>query len=283
MTFENAISLIAGAILGVVFQWLFERSRLVADDYELWVDIQVRSLRSKGASRLGTNFEYLVDGEVVVENPVEVDLFLWSAGRRDIPRAHFDDSRPLSITLGAAVVSELDGGGSNATDDVAMTLAPHGELLVEPSLIRKTMAVHYRLLMDGNPTISVENPIENVTVRSFYHDWRSHRRSAQKWIGLLIILSFFAAFVLAIVFDDVTSGWLENAGLPPAIIALVGVSLFFLGTGLMTSSDLAPRRAQRAVRTLRRSLGARVIDWARAPSPGSELTSDTSRSFHSSF
>jgi hypothetical protein len=257
--------LIAGALLGVIASRLWERWRTVTEKNAIWVDVDMRTIQSL-APVPTADLEIRVDG-LVVRDPWEVKLYIWSAGENDIRTESFQGA-PQTVSLGAGVVSQSVTAEHQA-DGVVTTISPSGGLTIQPGYVPKRFAREYRLITEGRPKIEWENTIADCEVRSFWTDyWKpSAGRSAMKWIGRALIGVAILGFGLIGVLAGLeTNGEMVLANVPglPFVITLGASVSFTGGIILSTFSDLASRRAIRALRVLRRSLGQRVMDWARS-------------------
>jgi len=260
-------SWVVGAIFGVFFQYLFDRWRNVSEDYELWADIRYMSTASEHASVLGKKVQYLVD-DVAMSNPGIVDVYLWSTGKKDVPPANFN-SQDLVIGLGVEIVDEMGGNQSPHAAEVKIDLMPDGRLIVKPTRIRKRFARRYRFLVEGKPQLQVTNNISDLEVRSFYGEWSSSTpgQLAISVISKVLIGTAIALFVFMIGSSIVASEWTREVLIPGGWVGtlLSAFGLSMVSGMLLSFSAMMPnRRAQRAIRVLRKSLGRRVLDWGRS-------------------
>ncbi|KZE89102.1 hypothetical protein AVP41_01893 [Microbacterium sp. TNHR37B] len=273
MEFSDILLLVGGAVLGYLVQVVGERWRNVSDEYELWADARALSLEARGKG-IGAELEYTWKGRSV-QRPHLVDLYFWSAGKRDITSDQFDGGRSLEIRLGVPVVSELEGNKFALLDETAVQVDPQGTLVVSPSIIRKRMASHYRFITDGAPTLAAVNPIANLAaVRSVSADKRASTR-LKRALGRVgsILIGVGIVGSLVYLFGLMFWGIGSAIGLLPEISTDFGRALttwypivffpVFLGGVLLAAlSDTVSRRAGHALRVVRRSLGdKKALPW----------------------
>ena len=240
----------------------------------MWVDVdyrKARSLKPAGADQVD-GLELRVD-DVLVKDPWEVRLYVWSAGENDIRREAFQNEEQL-IDLSAPIVQQTVGAESDARK-VVTVLDAAGSLRILPQYIPKRFAREYLLITEGRPLLSWENVIADCEVRSFYRDWAtpSPGKRAVKVIGrvcgVLALLTVVAMFVTGAVVrwpvvetDDPIFSAVPGSWEPYAFIGAATI-LFWIAIALTTLTDLASRRAQRAVRVLRGAVGSQAMDLAR--------------------
>lgn len=259
-----------GIPTGIFATWLYDRFRNRTEDAALWIDGELVSTPDSMASSLELGLTTLDENGTTVTAPVVIDLYLWSAGRKDIQRNLFDDSEPLLIPLNAKVIREL-GGGRKVAADRALVSVDSGGVRVDPSLVRKEIAIHWRLLLDGIPSFrpeEVDNPIADLRVRSFWHEWRhpTPGNVVRKIVGGALALIGLGTIVLSVFLPQSTK---ELLGKSPVIdLALITLGVFaalVAGILLFTTADLPSRRAQYASRRLNKVLGQNVFSWERTP------------------
>ncbi|HBR88788.1 MAG: hypothetical protein CMH38_14520 [Microbacterium sp.] len=268
--------LVAGAILGYLVQVIGDGWRNVSDDHELWADLRSTTLEAQPGS-VGDRLEYTSNGKRVL-HPHLVDFYFWSAGKKDITSDMFDDGRSLEINFGVPIVSELEDGSLASIDETAVVTDPMGSVVVDPSIIRKRMASHYRFITDGAPIITTVNPIANVSeVRSATVQLRqpSGRRQFAHRVGQFLTVGAFAVPLALIVVLMVwgiggSIGWLpklaEDAVSPASLtwLLIIFFTMFIAGVVTTTMSGTLSRRPRHAVRVLRASLSnKRAIPWIR--------------------
>ncbi len=273
MDFKDFALLIAGAVLGYLVQVLGDHWRNVPDEFELWVEFRAISLESQ-ASGIGSGLEYRLNGKPVA-HPHLVDFYFWSAGKRDITTDQFDSYRSLELSFGVPIVSELEDTRFVHHEETTMVVDPSGAVVVDPSIIRKRMASHYRFITDGMPRIETVNPIANLSqVRSGGLELKepSALRRAGYRVGQTLTIGAFIV-PLFLLFAFVVWGVGGNAGWLPALprdemrAALPWVGLGFLtmlvaGVFLTMKSQTISRRAKHALNVVRKSLGdKKALPW----------------------
>ncbi|PPH13325.1 hypothetical protein C5C71_01890 [Rathayibacter sp. AY1C1] len=262
MWFETVVLLVVGAILGVLFQWLFDRWRHVADDYELWVDYDYRSIASERALSPGLpKLEYAVQG-VPVPDPGILDVYVWSAGKKDIQYSQFDQVLDLTVDFNVEVFDELKGGHEHNAANLVMSMSADGHFSLSPGLVRKDMARHYRLLVSGEPSMKISSQISDVVVRSYYREWHRPwiRNRIKRWAGGIIsfVVGPIAFNVLGIKFWPFQK-WLVANDLDPLIGLLISFAIMAVGVTLFTTSFTPPRKPSRAARILNRNIKEHVL------------------------
>lgn len=267
MTFDAVANLVLGGLVGAFIQWVVEKIRNTTERFELWCDVLVEGGHTADMARIAaTGATLQVDGKPA-ESPLVAHLYIWASGRRDIARSQFDGGRNLQVKFNGKVLKfEPDMIAENQSADVRIKPTITGVVL-KPSLVRKRFAVHYRFVLDKFQTFSIESPLENVEVRSFYDEWRRPvaRRVWQRVAGIVLILIPVLFTVLVIPFGQQIEDWRIASKIDPTAMGVLLASLVISGAFLLTYAGLASRAAQRAVGALRRSLGSRVIPWERVP------------------
>ncbi|WP_433236338.1 hypothetical protein [Actinomadura nitritigenes] len=105
---------------------------------------------------------------VKLEHPYMAEVVLAGSGRRDIPRADFDNGDPIRLDLGTPIVKLLR---VQATDSASATPAPPVRvdgtaLLVGPALIGRRQRIVLNALVKGELAgLRCEAPLPNARVR----------------------------------------------------------------------------------------------------------------------
>lgn len=247
-------------ILGIMGTAVYERYRHVQDDYELWID-NISDSMMKGGSRASelSPLEYSVNGRKV-NDPYEVELCVWATGKKDIGPDRFN-SEELVIKLGVPIMSELDGYAEcNATEAVAV-VDPLGEIVIDPSVLRSDMAIRWKLVTDGRPSLDFNKPFLDAKVRSWFAEYEKPKvaRRAMKVSGIIAI-SLVPLGVVGMVLLNLLTDLSAEAIVAPFLIA--APVLLFSGTMLLAQSDGPGRLLKRA----RKALEGRIPDslnWER--------------------
>lgn len=264
--FEITVASIVGAVLSLVGTGLYNRLHQPPHDYELWIDVLARPLISEYGASFREHFEFLVQGKDL-EAPFVTEFYLWSTGNRDITVDNFDQGEALTISLGQPLVyhERVEMKGRLSSMEVVEDLES-GSIVVAPGLIRRGSAVHYRLITDGYPELSVTNPVVDLEHYSFMKEWTgaTPRRRKQKVAGLILAIGAGIMFLASIVVFLIVEPPLESPYFTVLVVlpVLIGMS----GMQLFTLRDLPPKRARRAVKCLQKALNKRVLDWSRTGS-----------------
>lgn len=247
-------------ILGIMGTAVYERYRHVQDDYELWID-HISDSMMKGGSRASelSPLEYSVNGRTV-KDPFEVELCVWATGKKDIGPERFN-SEELVIKLGVPIVSELDGYADYNAAEAAAVVDPIGEIVIDPSVIRGDMAIRWKLVTDGRPSLDFNKPFLDAKVRSWFAEYEKPKvtRRAMKVSGIIamtLVPLAVVGMVLLNLFTDLSAG----AIIAPFLVA--APVLLFSGMMLLAQSDGPGRLLKRA----RKALDARIPDslkWER--------------------
>lgn len=273
MGLNDVLLLLGGAVLGYVIQVIGDQWRNVSDEFELWADLHVTSLEPNTGG-VGTRLEYRLNGESV-SHPHLVDFYLWSAGKSDITTDQFDSGRPLDLNFSVPIVSELEDKQFVALDETAIVTDPTGSIVIDPSIIRKRMASHYRFITDGVPKLTTVNPIANLTeVRSVSAQLRdpSPRRRFARQAGQTLIVGALIlglAYIVGIALWGVggSAGWLPPFSTEASRASMLWFPVLFfpvfLGGALIGAlSETVSRRARHALRVVRRSLSdKKALPW----------------------
>lgn len=250
-------TLLAGAALGVILQFLFDRWRHTASDYELWAECLSAPYVSHVAIP-ASPIEFSVSGASVT-NPHITDIWVWAAGKRDVDRRMFDDSH-VDVHLGVPIVGYFapsPDGNIGATKAESM---PNGIIRISPSLVRKRFAYHRRVVTDGVPRVTFTSEVPNLDTLSYLDElrdpptWRRATRVVLLLIGGLGLLGFVTTFALAMLQHG-------SAHLTAVLFALTATAAI-AGFGFPPLLDGAGRRANRARRVLRKSIPDAVA-WER--------------------
>lgn len=267
MELKDILLLLGGAILGYLVQIAGDRWRNVSDEYELWVDLASSSIETK-EDGLGNQLEYVWKGRVV-EHPHVVDLYIWSAGKRDITSDQFDGSRPLTFQLGVPIMGELEGSKFAAMEETAREIDSAGTVKIGPSIIRKRMAGHYRFITDGNPTLTTSNPVANLAQVSTAESYtmtplrRSLAPLGDRFLNSGIVSLIVTGIAVSAVLGIQRQMHLSDAEIPDIVVFCLWVGLgitVLLGAAggvVKALTSTSPRRVRRALRVLRRSLSNR--------------------------
>ena len=188
-----------------------------------------------------------------------MEVYLWSAGKKDIRPEAFTGQRSLTIEFGVPIVSLLEDGKLVNADDTDLQLAGNS-ITIAPSLIRKRMAAKYRVLTDGAPSFKITNPIADLeSVRSYYEEWRSPTTAQKvaKWtsralyaIGGLVVVAGFALIPFASAINP------DSPLSVPLTFLVIAPFPVVLGSIIGSFRMFAPRAAGRALKTLRKNLGS---------------------------
>lgn len=213
-------------ILGVVGTVLVENRRSVRADYELWVWKTTTSLSKPeiGASR--DHLQYVVNGTTVKE-PYEVDIDLWSNGKRDI-HADLFNGRATYIDLGVPIVGQLKHQSTAADETSLEVVELEGKILIHPSVVRRGMAARWVFMTDGEPKMKLMNAPLDTDFTSWADTYRGPRptKTAAKIVGWSLIALAIATFVISIVFTR-NGVWSMETGL--VFSSLVAVALLMGG------------------------------------------------------
>ncbi|MEU8304969.1 hypothetical protein AB0C84_15550 [Actinomadura sp. NPDC048955] len=134
---------------------------------------------------------------VKMEHPFVAEVLLAGRGRRDVPRAAFDNGEPIRLDLGVRVVELLRVA---VTDSASATPTPPVRfegtaLLVGPALIGRRQSILLTCLLEDEPsTVSCSAPLPNARVT------RARTRDLDPLLRGEIKIMMFAVPVLACVF-----------------------------------------------------------------------------------
>lgn len=241
---------------------LFWRRRdSTTDDLEIWVDALNR--RAVHLASDSDPIEVLCRvGEKTVADPRIVDFYLWSAGKEDIGAKAFDRGQPFVVDLGQPIAYSDVVTKKGSLDNVHFdTTGPSAKLIVEPGLLRRGDAIHFRLISDGPPSLSITNPVANLNHASLMESWtgdtplkRGLKRTGSVFLGIGAVL-FLGSIVLGTIFAPVEAGL-------AAVIVLTPVGFGLTGALLLVRTLKLDRRARKAQDVLRRSIGVRMLDHA---------------------
>jgi hypothetical protein len=152
------------------------------------------------------------------KDPYLVTIRIVNNGHRDIRSDDFDDNKPLSINLGAEVLSILT---SPDQGHPSFSFETGREVLVMPTLIRRGQSITASLLTEGAPSLSCSNPLADVKVRlqpgsSGEPIWLANIGMACPWLFIVALIMYkftsqhsvlnFIARILAI-FSAVVYAW----------------------------------------------------------------------------
>jgi hypothetical protein len=110
---------------------------------------------------------------VLLERPYLAEVVLAGWGRRDVPRAAFDNGEPIRLDLGVRIVELLQ---ITATDSASATPVPPArvdgtELLIGPALIGRRQRIVITCLTEDKPReVSCAAPLANARVRQRVRD-----------------------------------------------------------------------------------------------------------------
>lgn len=247
-------------ILGIMGTAVYERYRHVQEDYEIWIDSISDSMK-KGDPRSSewSPLEYSVKGKPV-KDPYQVELCMWATGKKDIGAERFN-SEELVIKLGVPIVSELDGYAEYDAAEVAAVVDPLGEIVIDPSVLRSDMAIRWKLVTDGRPSLDFNKPFLDAKVRSWFAEYEKPKvvRRTMKVSGILA-LTFVPLGVVGMVLLNLFTDLPAREIVSPFLVA--ASVLLFAGLMLLALSDGPGRLLRRA----RKALDARIPDslkWER--------------------
>lgn len=126
----------------------------------------------KEVPRVAAEAAKIMYDEVVLTDPRAVTLSVESRARTDISSADFDQRKPLEFDLGTVIAAQFDL--SHAGGDSPIEAAAPGDrsMRLPPQLIRKGPVVKVLLLVDGQPQLTVRNPLIFMDVRDKAVDQR---------------------------------------------------------------------------------------------------------------
>lgn len=105
----------------------------------------------------------------VVNDPYLVTLTVDSRSRRDIRASDFDDGKPLLFHIGAPIVAASRSLGKGQRPPNLTRTGVSADLSqilrIDPALIRRGQWFRLTLLTEGEPSVTHESPIADVTVR----------------------------------------------------------------------------------------------------------------------
>jgi hypothetical protein len=109
---------------------------------------------------------------ISLEHPHLVEVVLAGRGRRDIPRAAFDNDEPIRLDLRVQIVELLQ---VTATDSASATPIPPARvdataLLIGPALIGRRQRLVLSCLVEGRPSLHCSAPLPNARVRRHAYD-----------------------------------------------------------------------------------------------------------------
>ncbi|KAB2376959.1 hypothetical protein [Actinomadura montaniterrae] len=133
-----------------------------------------------------------------LRRPHLAEVVLIGRGRRDIPRAAFDNGDPIRFDLTARVVELLE---VKATDSASATPIPQARtegsaLLVGPALIGRRQRVVFRVLVEGRPYLRCEAPLPNAQVRYCTFDPRGFELRASRRLLVTVFMGLWGLSVL---------------------------------------------------------------------------------------
>ncbi|KZE41626.1 hypothetical protein AVW09_03350 [Microbacterium sp. T32] len=267
---EVIISLVGGAIVAIVIERLYQRWRADADDFELWLNVNILTLMAEEGDRFETGMRYVVDG-AEVERPHVIDVDLWNAGAKDIRPDMFSAGAPIEVALGVHVIKELKGGRDHNTDSAAIALGLDNTVRIAPSLLKRGMVKRYRLLVDGTPELTWTNQVADLQIRDLDQEWetptldRRIARIAARVIFILLGVIFFGGMlVLPFLPDGVRLAIGDALPQPLGLFVLLPGAVLALGMGIFMYGANASRRPRRAVKVRNRGL-------AKSPKTSSEM------------
>lgn len=103
-------------------------------------------------------------GDQAVGDPHSVTFELWSTGRADIATSVFDSGRPLLVSLGASILPGTLRVIESQPVRVSIEQVSAEHLSIKPQLLPKTLRVALSAMTDASPTVTVENPLIDVSV-----------------------------------------------------------------------------------------------------------------------
>ena len=185
------LGVIVAVVVGILLIWL--TWKLVFSRQRLYYSVLVTPLVAVGGSRFSDKLRIFYGEpddplEKPLSEPVVVSIRLASRSAKDIPTAAFDDRKPLALNLGRPVVAMLGRAADNVT-------SRDSEILVGPGLIRKNQVIRLTVLVDGQPTVEINDPpLIDVTVAE--RPWTSP--VGPWWKDKSRIWPFLAAVILTL-------------------------------------------------------------------------------------
>ncbi|SCG78131.1 hypothetical protein [Micromonospora inositola] len=161
----------------------------------------------------------------LVESPRIAFLGIGNDGKRDVPSSLFDGDKPLVLDF-AVPVLEILSRTSKPPGTVEPELQLSGtKLYIGPSLLAARQLVNVSLLLNGDPILSVSNPIINVREVNA-KDVASRR---QLFSGRLRIVSLITAAVSILL--PVVLGLRSSLSVPLIVIGMFFVLVAVLAQG----------------------------------------------------
>ena len=248
------LTLIAGAVAGVIATRTSDRWFRPLGDYELWVDYTATPLFVELPYVAATGLTYSIDS-TTLEQPYQVRLWVWRAGSKDVRADAFTGD--LVVKLGVPLVpSSMRSDEHTSGAEVGLYVEDgQATFRMRPSLVRPDFVARYDFVSDGRPQFQTHNPVADLKVSSFYAETKDENkaRSILAGVGALLLVGGFlgmiALFVLGIIFG-------------PQVVLYLPVTLLatFVGIGCLASSaEAVPRRARLARKILRSRVAGRVL------------------------
>jgi hypothetical protein len=209
------------------------------------------------------DLQVTLDGQVL-RDPHFVSIVVANRSRRDIRRADFEDSVPLTIDVGAQIhkVIRSDTGGTSMPE---IQLGVSGQCVtIGPGLIQRRQVISLDLLTDGPAELDCTNPsLADVRIRDGTND-----DAEPTWLRTLAAVAAVIV-VTAVLLQDVTGGSASKSSSPL-------VSALLMAGGLVL---LAPTVAYLVVMATRQGGMSRARPWAK-PQPGTRGYQRLSRELH---
>jgi hypothetical protein len=179
----GGVALALAAIVVAIVLWLVGAPRGVLG-YRLPV---IAPLLSRDHNVRGVTVS--LEGGGPLHDPHVVSFEVASRSRRDIRSADFDQDRPLVFDLGADIVTTRKINANGIVGEVG-----NRTISIGPALIRRGQKLAVDLLTDGAPTVTVNNPIADITIRDMAAgaaEYDSVRTIAGYAVGQLMAFSIF--------------------------------------------------------------------------------------------
>lgn len=256
-------------VLGIVVTAIIDRRKNLRQDHELWVWMTSTSLSKPGLGASGDVLEYSVK-DTKVADPHEVELSVWANGKRDIPAEAFA-GQAARIGLGVPIVYKRQHRTAEANEARTRESFDKGQIEIEPSVIRRGMAVDWVFLTEGKPTVTLEQAPLNTEFVWWQDEYRRPRpgKTWTKVVGWLLVALAIVTFVLAISIRPVLNLRPEDtaalAGFATSFLLMGGISTLTLGASALG------RRLSTAKKTLeRKRFGEPSIVTLGGPASSSE-------------
>lgn len=131
---------------------------------ELAYEFEAESLLATSAS--GIDLTVMHDGEPVAE-PYLATLTVKATGRADIASSTFDDRHPIMFVSDRPIIAEFDSARGVDAASIQLVRDGSSSLAMHPSLIKKGDRAVRRFLVEGAPSITVQNTLIDTKVVDF--------------------------------------------------------------------------------------------------------------------